>query len=55
MTVFLKLHGEAIPLDDNLRNALELWKEEQSKESRRLGELVGYCSGIIGFLRSPRA
>lgn len=54
MTVFLRLHGETIAHDEELRLALESWKKEQDKESRRLGELVGYCNGIVGFLRSPR-
>lgn len=33
---------------------LEEWKKEQARESRRVGEMVSYCRGIVGFLRSPR-
>ena len=54
MNVFLKLHLDAISHDEDLVNALKLWKEEQQMEARKLGDLIGYCSGLIGFLRSPR-
>ncbi|KLJ09173.1 hypothetical protein EMPG_15402 [Blastomyces silverae] len=37
-----------------LREALGEWKVEQEREGRRLAELVGYCRGIVGFLRSAR-
>jgi U3 small nucleolar RNA-associated protein 21 len=54
MNVFLKLHLDAISHDEDLVNVLKLWKEEQQKEARKLGDLIGYCSGLIRFLRSPR-
>jgi U3 small nucleolar RNA-associated protein 21 len=54
MNVFLRLHSDAIAHDKELINALRLWKEEQQKEARKLGDMIGYCSGLIGFLRSPR-
>ncbi|OJD22740.1 hypothetical protein ACJ73_05910 [Blastomyces percursus] len=37
-----------------LREALVEWKAEQEQEGKRLAELVGYCRGIVGFLRSAR-
>lgn len=37
-----------------LREALGEWKVEQEREGKRLAELVGYCRGIVGFLRSTR-
>jgi len=37
-----------------LRNVLTEWRVEVKKESDRIGELVGYCSGVVGFLRSGR-
>lgn len=55
MTVFLRLHGEAITVDDDLRTALEEWRIEQKREAGRLGDLVGYCSGVVSFLRNPRS
>ena len=57
MSVFLRLHGQSIhlePGDVRLRNALAEWKEEQMRESTRLGDLLGFCGGVIGFLRSER-
>ncbi len=54
MNVFLRLHSDAIAHDEELTKALMLWREEQRKETQKLGDLVGYCSGLIGFLRSPR-
>lgn len=38
----------------SLQAALAEWKVEQDREGKRLGELVGYCRGIVGFLRSAR-
>ncbi|KMP06761.1 hypothetical protein CIRG_06442 [Coccidioides immitis RMSCC 2394] len=37
-----------------LQTAMVEWKAEQEREGRRLAELVGYCRGIVGFLRSTR-
>lgn len=67
MSVFLRCHGVVVvggDDDDNmgdygmglrrLREALREWREEQRREGRRLGELVGYCSGVLGWLRSAR-
>jgi len=54
MSVFLRLHADAVALDPRLGEALKGWREEQQRESKRLGDLVGYCSGVVGFLRSPR-
>lgn len=56
MSVFLKLHSDSVLLDEGgeLREALKRWKGEQEREGRRLGELVGYCGGVVGFLRGPR-
>jgi U3 small nucleolar RNA-associated protein 21 len=63
MAVFLKLHAdiikgywgvgaaerESLKL---LHNALRLWNVEQQREAKRLAELVGYCRGIVSFLRA---
>jgi U3 small nucleolar RNA-associated protein 21 len=67
MAVFLRAHADAVEeisgisdqnvgnLNDasvKLRAALAEWKVEQEREGKRLAELVGYCRGIVGFLRS---
>ena len=54
MAVFLKIHGESVCDDTMLVEALQAWRAEQAEEGRRLGELVGYCGGVVGFLRSAR-
>ena len=54
MAVFLKIHGETVCDDTMLVEALQAWRAEQAEEGRRLGELVGYCGGVLGFLRSAR-
>lgn len=54
MAVFLRIHGEVLSMSEELVEALAMWRVELEKENRRLGDLVGYCSGIVGFLRSAR-
>ena len=63
MSVFLRVHADAVRagLGDEeeedgqgLQDALAEWKIEQQREGQRLSELVGYCRGVVGFLRSTR-
>ncbi|RYP25098.1 hypothetical protein DL767_008493 [Monosporascus sp. MG133] len=54
MTVFLRLHFDLILENDALMGALGEWKQHQARECERLDGLVGYCGGVVGFLRSPR-
>ncbi|RYP21799.1 hypothetical protein DL765_002024 [Monosporascus sp. GIB2] len=54
MTVFLRLHFDLILESDTLMGALGEWKQHQARECERLDGLVGYCGGVVGFLRSPR-
>ncbi|PFH61036.1 hypothetical protein XA68_18353 [Ophiocordyceps unilateralis] len=54
MTVFLRLHLDVVSQSEVLLAALRRWRTQQMRESRRLDELVGYCSGVVSFLRSPR-
>lgn len=54
MSVFLRLHGDAVAGDEGLREALEVFRGEMEKEGGRMGELVGFCGGVVGFLRNPR-
>ena len=65
MTVFLRLHfdlvigGEGDDEDSGSNNAalaqaLREWRELQARERDRLDGLVGYCGGVVGFLRNPR-
>ncbi|KAJ5639868.1 uncharacterized protein N7484_007730 [Penicillium longicatenatum] len=62
MAVFLKIHADTVELCSHhdepeyhlLQEALTSWAHEQEQEGRRLAELVGYCRGVVGFLRSAR-
>ncbi|PNY28110.1 U3 small nucleolar RNA-associated protein 21 [Tolypocladium capitatum] len=54
MTVFLRLHFDVVMESETLLAALEKWKSRQELECSRLDDLVGYCSGVVNFLRSPR-
>ncbi|KEY74201.1 hypothetical protein S7711_00358 [Stachybotrys chartarum IBT 7711] len=54
MAVFLRLHFDSIMANEALVNALQEWKEQQEKECSRLDSLVGYCGGVVSFLRNPR-
>ncbi|TPX12015.1 uncharacterized protein E0L32_007318 [Thyridium curvatum] len=54
MTVFLRLHFELVLSNEDLVKALKQWKHHQEREKDRLDSLVGYCGGVVGFLRSPR-
>ncbi|KAK1834223.1 WD repeat-containing protein 36 [Podospora conica] len=54
MTVFLRLHFDLVLESDALRAELARWREHQARERERLDGLVGYCGGVVGFLRSPR-
>lgn len=54
MTVFLRLHFDVVLESPVLLGALGVWKESQDREKARLDDLVGYCGGVVGFLRSPR-
>ena len=55
MAVFLRLHGDAVPGNADLRQELVEWREWQGREGKRLGDLVGFCGGVVGFLRSGRS
>ena len=54
MAVFLRIHGDAVPGNAGLRQALVEWREWQGQEGKRLGDLVGFCGGVVGFMRSGR-
>ncbi|KAL2002534.1 hypothetical protein VTN02DRAFT_6557 [Thermoascus thermophilus] len=65
MAVFLRLHGDVVGGGAEmaageqeglqaLHGALSDWRVEQQREGKRLAELVGYCRGVVSFLRSAR-
>jgi U3 small nucleolar RNA-associated protein 21 len=54
MSVFLRAHADVVVSDESLMKAVREWRGEQEKEAARLRELVGFCSGVVGYLRSAR-
>lgn len=59
MAVFLRVHVDSISgvdggVDEGVVESLREWRGEMEREGKRLSELVGFCSGVVGFLRSPR-
>ena len=56
MAVFLRIHGDMIASGEDLElvEVLGQWRVEQDKEGKRLNDLVGFCGGVMGFLRSVR-
>ncbi|KKY27069.1 putative snorna binding protein [Phaeomoniella chlamydospora] len=54
MTCFIRLHGDFIEENDALQAAITKWRSVLKDEERRLSTVIGYCSGVIDFLRSGR-
>lgn len=52
LSVFLTVHADILMANSELRDRLGELKDAQRKESKRLGELVSYAMGTLGFLRS---
>ncbi|KAF2444628.1 Utp21-domain-containing protein [Karstenula rhodostoma CBS 690.94] len=54
MSVFLRLHGDVVVQDEQLVGLLRKWQEEAKRERDRVGGLVGYSAGVVGWVRSAR-
>lgn len=54
MSVFLRLHGDSVKGDEGLIGELRKWQEEAKRERDRVGGLVGYSAGVVGWVRSAR-
>jgi U3 small nucleolar RNA-associated protein 21 len=54
MAVFLRVHGEEVIRKRGVKDVLREWREVQREEMERLGALVGYCGGVVGWVRSGR-
>lgn len=52
LAVFLRVHGDVLVANEELLEGLKALRVEQGKEGGRLGKLVGYSLGTMGFLRS---
>lgn len=54
MSVFLRLHGDVVVRDEQLVGMLRKWQDEAKRERDRVGGLVGYSVGVVGWVRSAR-
>jgi U3 small nucleolar RNA-associated protein 21 len=54
MSVFLRLHGDVVVHDEGLVSQLRKWQDESKRERDRVGGLVGYSVGVVGWVRSAR-
>lgn len=54
MSVFLRLHGDTLVKDQGLIDELRNWQKESNRERERVGGLVGYSVGVVGWVRSAR-
>lgn len=54
LAVFLKVHGESVIADPGLREVLQEWRVVQGEEAARLAARVGFCSGVVAWVRSER-
>lgn len=54
MSVFLRLHGDVVVREEELVGELKKWQEEAKRERERVGGLVGYSVGVVGWVRSAR-
>ena len=54
MSVFLRLHGDTIVRVPGLVDELRKWQDEAKRERERVGGLVGYSVGVVGWVRSAR-
>jgi U3 small nucleolar RNA-associated protein 21 len=54
MSVLLRLHGDVVANDAELVGQLKKWQDEAKRERERVGGLVGYSVGVVGWVRSAR-
>ena len=54
MAVFLRVHGDVIVADQDVRAAVQQWQEALEQEKQRVQKLSSYCSGLAAYLRAAR-
>lgn len=54
MTCFIRLHSDFVDEVEGLQDAVVQWRQVLKEEEQRLSNVIGYCSGVIDFLRSGR-
>ena len=54
MAVFLRIHGDVVVSDGEVRRAVEEWQDALDVERKRVQRLAGYAGGVVGYLRAVR-
>ena len=52
MAVFLRVHGDFVMEDEELREEVNVWAKALEEERRRVQRLAGYVRGVVGYLRA---
>jgi U3 small nucleolar RNA-associated protein 21 len=50
MAVFLRCHSAVVLESEDVREALEKWRDVSKGEVERLGDVVGFCRGVGGWI-----
>jgi U3 small nucleolar RNA-associated protein 21 len=50
MAVFLRCHSSLVLESEQVRTALEQWRDESKIEGERIGDSVGYVRGVMGWV-----
>jgi len=50
VSVFLRCHGDILTESVEVREALSRWREESTRESRRIDDMVGFCRGVGNWI-----
>ena len=50
IAVFLRCHGDVLMESEEVRSALELWRDESLIASRGIDDMIGMCRGVGGWI-----
>jgi U3 small nucleolar RNA-associated protein 21 len=50
VSVFLRCHGDILTESVEVREALDRWREQSMRESRRIDDMVGFCRGVGNWI-----
>jgi hypothetical protein len=48
--VFLRCHPSVVVDSEEVKEALRAWKEQSGRDGERVGELVGFVKGVMGWV-----
>lgn len=50
VSVFLRCHGDVLVESVEVREALEQWRAESTRESKRVDDILGFCRGVGNWI-----